>query len=380
MPDHHLATFKSWEFPRYQYLERLEDRKTRISAVLSKLDGRSGHILISALEQAPEGHFKDLFTLFTMGFMHSLPRRPEDLEFWSPTSEEQLEQGLCSYNKYGRNLDPSIVELERHQYSHKVESALLDFPVYGETRSDGAHHLHWVAYDLPDPELSNRVRRLPQEIIDKIYVSMLDATVGRREAPLEHQSLYPHILRGMSRADYLRYQRTWISEAIWVLSPTTYRVQLDRFRDRVFSRIHPSFHYGVRQLVVCFDHRFLCRKCIEEVQAFFDAESYPMWKDDDQLVPKDMFDVAKEYNQKTIFAQENMLRAWRTALEVSTYFDLRQLTLDFTDTYGLDGCWLGPQVIQIIQTWRWHLKELIIKAPDQEKEQLIWRGLGFSIL
>ena len=351
-----------------------------MSAVLSELDGRSGHIIINALAQAPEGHFKDLFTLFTMGFMHSVPRRPEDLEFWNPTSEEQSEQGLCSYNKYGRNLDPSIVELERHQYHHKVESALLDFPVYGETRPDGDHHLRWVAYDMPDPELSNRVRRLPQELIDKIYVSMLDATVGRREALLEHQSLYPHILRGMSRAYYWRYQGTWISESIWVLSPRTYSVLLDRFRDRVFSRIHLKFQHGVRQLIVPFDHNFLCRKCIEDLEAYFDPGSYPMWNDDSQLVPKDMFDVVQEYTQKVIYAQENMLRAWRTALEVTTCFDLRQLTLDFTETYGLDGCWLGLQVVQIIQTWRWHLEELIIKAPDQEKEELIWRGLGFSIL
>lgn len=383
LPEHHRATFKSWKRPRFSYLERLKDRKTQISAVLSELDGRSGHILISALEQAPEGHFKDRFTLFTMGFMHNLPRRPEDLEFWNPTGEEQSEQGLCSYNKYGRNLDPSVVELERHQDQHQVESALLDFPVYGETRSDGKHHLRWVAYDMPDPELSNRVRRLPQELVDKIYVSMLDATVGRREALLEHQSLYPHILRGMSRAAYWRYQGTWISEAIWVLSPRTYRVQLDRFRDQVYSRIHPKLHYGVRELIVRFDHSFLCRKCIEDLEAYFDPGSYPMRKDDDRLVPKDMFHVVREYTQKVIHAQGNMLRAWRTALEVTTFFDLRQLTLDFTDTYGLDGCWLGLQVVQVIHDWRstrFHTKELIIKAPDQKKEELIWRGLGFSIL
>ena len=383
MPEHHLATFKNWGCPRFQYLERLEDRKARISAVLSELDGRSGLILIKALEQVPEGHFKDCFTLFTMGFMHSLPRKPEVLEFRDKTSEEQSEQGLSSYNRHGRNLDPFIVELDRHQDHHKiVESAPLEFPVYWETRSDGDHHVGWVAYDMPDPELSNRVRRLPQELIDKIYVAMLDATLGRREVLLEHQNLYPHILRGMSRADYCRYQRTWISEKIWVLSPRTYHVLFDSFLDRVYSRIHPKLQHSVEQLVVRFDHTFLCRTCIEELEAYFDPGSYPMWKDDGRHMPKDMFDVVREYTQKVIRAQRNMLRAWRTAFEVTTYFDLEYLTLDFTNTYGLDGCWLGLQVVQVIHNWQWilHTKGLTIKAPDQEKEVTMWRGLGFNVV
>lgn len=351
-----------------------------MAAVLSELDGRTGHILICALQQAPKGHFEDRFTLFTMGFKHSLPTRPEDLDFWDPASEGPLEGGLYSYHKNGRCLDPSVVELERHQYRHMVEPALLDFPVYGEKRSVGKHQFRWVAYDYPDTQLSDRVRRLPRELIGQIYEKLLDATLGHREALLEHESLYPHVLRAISRAAYERYQRTWITDATWVLSPRTYHVQLDHSCDQIYSRIHPNLQHEVRQLVVRFDHRFLCRRCIEEAEAYFDLGSYPMWKDDDRLVPKNMFDVAEEHKQKMIYAQENMLRGWRTALKTTTYFDLENLTLDFTDTYGLDGCWMGLQVIQATSAWRRmrvHTQHLVIKAPDQEKEFLIWRELGF---
>lgn len=383
MPEQHRATFETWRRPRFQYLECLEDRKSCISTALSGLDGRSGHILLRALQQARGGHFEDRFTLFTMRFKGSLPRRPEDLEFWSSTSVKPSERDLTPYYwcyRGGRAIDGAVLELERHQHRHVVEPAAFGFPVYGEDRSNLDDLSRWVAYDPPDSELLDRVHRLPQEIVDHIHMLLLDATMGRREALLEHQSLYPHIFRAMSRADYLRYSLTWISNALWVLSPRTYRVLLCLFRDQVYEKIHPNLQYQVRQLIVRLDDSFSCRRCIEEVEAYFDLGSYPMWKDESRTVPKDMFEVAWEHNQKAMHAQENTLRAWRTALKTATYFDLQHLTLDFTHTYGLDGCWLGLEVFHGRRLMRFHTEQLIIKAPDKSKEELIWREVMYARL
>ncbi|KAL8787208.1 MAG: hypothetical protein Q9213_002319 [Squamulea squamosa] len=247
-------------------------------------------------------------------------------------------------------------------------------------------------------------QNLPQEIIDRIeywvheinfcsgyiYAYCLDANHAATYHGAEDPTRRRSTLLTLSKRIHDQYQERVWAETVWIIDagPSASSLQfltLPRF-DLAKRYIRRALEYwGKYGMTAANPANHGYRYGIQRDSKGTSKETFQTWfkRNANELHLAACVKLSSRGVDEFLSWVTGMLyNDWRRKLDQICHLELTELILDFTECYGLDTVyddWLGINFVVFSDLWPSHLripqKGLTIRAPDQEKEEILMREI-----